>query len=188
MALSPPLVNDPQANLGFLREDARLAIIVISNEDDQSALPLDYYEQAFASLKPGRRHMMSISSYTAPHPMPQSCWVGNSQSGSAYHYISLVTHGIDEFLCNPTWSTSLGNLAMHAVAPHHTFELSRQGDNESLVVKVDGEEVSRTLAGGCFNCISGWTYSPQENEVCFCRDSRPDAGSSVQISYQGACD
>src|SRR5690606_7952311 len=42
-ALSDPLINDPNGNQGFLRPDAKLAVVVVSDEDDSSNGTVAFY-------------------------------------------------------------------------------------------------------------------------------------------------
>jgi len=77
-ALSPPLVDhadDPRTpepddgNLGFLRPDADLAIIFVTDEPDQSTshgLTPSGYISFFRSLKPGRAGMVRLHAITHP--------------------------------------------------------------------------------------------------------------------------
>ncbi len=65
-ALSSPLVDsqdDPRTpqsndgNLGLLRPAARLAVVVLADEDDHSGFPTDSYIQFLQSIKgPGMSH------------------------------------------------------------------------------------------------------------------------------------
>ncbi|MBI5528040.1 MAG: hypothetical protein HY897_17040 [Deltaproteobacteria bacterium] len=62
MALSEPLIGDEQANKGFLRRYAKLVVIMMSDEEDQSPGTVDYYVEFLKSLKgAATRELLSVS-------------------------------------------------------------------------------------------------------------------------------
>ena len=61
-ALTSPLIDPGQANAGFIRPPAALAVIVVTNEDDSSFGTTDYYARVFRSLKgKGNENLVSFS-------------------------------------------------------------------------------------------------------------------------------
>ena len=62
LALTPPNIDAGGANAGFLRANAALAIIVLTNEDDSSFGTTDHYARAFKALKgKGNENLISFS-------------------------------------------------------------------------------------------------------------------------------
>ncbi|MCP4503789.1 MAG: hypothetical protein GY822_28010 [Deltaproteobacteria bacterium] len=63
-----PLRNPPEGNVGFLREDASLYIIFVSDEDEgakQDGSPVRYYERLFEGVKgAGNENKVSVSAIT----------------------------------------------------------------------------------------------------------------------------
>ncbi len=62
LALSSPNIDPGQPNAGFIRPNAALAVIVLTNEDDLSFGTTDYYARVFKALKgKGNENLVSFS-------------------------------------------------------------------------------------------------------------------------------
>jgi len=183
-ALSAPLVNsadDPttalpnDGNLGFLRDDAKLAIIFISDEDDSSDQTVDFYESFLLGVKNGDRGMLAISAIVGPLDL-STC---PTASGSGTRYISLTQKlgGIVESICTPDWAASLTNLSSNAFGARRQFPLSAApADPAQIRVFVSGAQVT-----------AGWAYDAGSNSVIFSDGSAPPPGSTIEINYPVAC-
>ncbi|MGQ0503712.1 MAG: choice-of-anchor D domain-containing protein [Myxococcaceae bacterium] len=178
-ALSPPLVNsadDPttmeqnDGNVGFLRSEARLAIIIVSDEDDASAGQVEFYETFFKGLKkdPGRVVVSAIVG-TGPTTCPTA-------AGTGYRYLSLAnsTGGAVEPICSPNWSAALKNVSSPAFSAKKTFTLEeRPGDASQISVEIDGVPAT------------GFTYDATTNSVTV--NGNIPVGSRVKITYPLGC-
>ena len=188
MALSQPLVEDPAANLGFLREDAKLYIICVSDEQDQSKGNPDFYVDFFSSLKGFRNtEMMKVSAIVMPDPIPSGCGADSSTPGTRYIEVAQRTGGIFESLCTGDWASSLSALGIDAFAAIREFPLSRPADAGTITVEVNGNPVPQASCNDCDACTDGWVYYPDTNSVCFGADYVPDKGDRIEISYTAAC-
>lgn len=183
-ALSEPLLHsldDPRTpqsadgNGGFIRPDARLAIIFISDEEDFSSQPVPFYETYFRSLKDNDPSKLSISAVVGPRDL-SSCSTASS-SGLRYIQLAEDTGGVVESICTPNWSNSLENLSDSAFGPKRNFPLSDvPADPSKIAVRVNGADVT-----------SGWHYDAGTNSVLFDAGSAPPAGSYVEITYPLGC-
>src|SRR5690606_15773631 len=90
-ALSSPLVNSVDdsrtalpmdGNAGFLREEARLVLIFLADEEDFSPQSTAFYETFFRGLKGNDETMLSISAITGPDNL-STCPTASS-SGTRY--------------------------------------------------------------------------------------------------------
>jgi hypothetical protein len=184
-ALSPPLVNsmdDPNTsmpndgNAGFLRDDARLAIIVVSDADDQSDQQEPYYESFFRALKSNQPGWFILSAIVTPLDKQDECPTGES-SGVRYIQMAQDTGGVIENICTPDWATSLEHLAQGAFGPTTQFPLSAQPiDPTQISVSVNGQSLA-----------SGWTYNATTNAIVFDSSDAPPPGSSIDVSYPLGC-
>jgi hypothetical protein len=183
-ALSTPLVNsadDPRTSLpndgnaGFLREDAKLAVVFVSDEEDYSPQTVPFYETFFKSLKGNDPTMLSISAIVGPVALA-TCPTASS-SGTRYIALANATGGVFESICTPDWATSLANLSTSAFGPRRRFTLSETpADSAQIVVEVNGVSVAGT-----------WTYEPSSRTVIFDEASAPPSGSIVRITYPLGC-
>ncbi|HUU00678.1 MAG TPA: choice-of-anchor D domain-containing protein [Myxococcota bacterium] len=188
MALSPPLVDDPGANLGFMREDAKLYIICVSDEQDQSKGNPDFYIDFFSAIKGYRNtEMMKVSAVVMPDPIPSGCGADSSTPGTRYVEVANQTGGIFESLCAGNWAAALGNLGIDAFAAIREFPLSRPADPGTIVVTLNDQPVPKASCNDCDACTDGWVYYPDTNSVCFGADYVPDKGDKIEVSYTAAC-
>jgi len=174
MALSEPLISDPAANLGFLRDDAKLYIIILSDEEDQSKGSPDFYIDFFKSLKGYRNtEMMAISVICADNP-----------PNGRYYYVSQETGGIFESIYTADWNQALASLGFDAFAAIREFPLSRQADPGSIIVTINGTDVPMASSEGA---ADGWWYYPDTNTIYFGDDYVPEKGDRIEVNYTATC-
>lgn len=168
-----------ECNAGFLREDALLHIIAVSDEPEQSDCDLWSCESDWENLldeivaKKGSESLTKVSAVAGPRGGCMSA--GNSaEEGSGYLEIVAETGGVFLELCSD-WGASAESLA-EASVQLDTFELSHNAYEPSIVVLVNG--VERT---------SGWSFDEGTNSVVFDTDA-PDEGATVEISYGAPVD
>ncbi len=182
-ALSAPLVNqsdDPTSaqpadgNSGFLREDAKLAVVVVSDEEDFSPRTLDFYTAFFRQLKGGDPTKLSFSAVVGPKDL-STCTTASS-SGQRYMQLAQQTGGVVESICTPDWASSLGKLSLNAFGPRGTFPLSHTPEDPAqLRVTVNGQPVT------------GWSYDGAANAIVFDAAQVPPPGSVIEVSYPVGC-
>ena len=183
-ALSDPLLyqqDDPRTALandgngGFLREDAKLAIIFLSDEEDFSAQPVSFYETYFLALKGNDRSKLSINAIVGPLDLG-SCPTASS-SGSRYIQLAQATGGTVESICTPNWAASLEKLSNSAFGLNRRFRLTEEpADPSRIVVAVDGAPVT-----------AGWEYEASSNSILFERTAAPAPGAMVEVTYPLGC-
>lgn len=165
-----------ECNGSFMRPNALLHIIDVSDEPEQSAdmgaLPWDQNVQAIWDKK-GSPAMVRISAIAGP--VPDGC--SSASPGTGYAEAVAATGGVFLNICD-NWATS-ANLALLAQASvnQSTFELSGQAEEASIVVTVNG------------STRSDWTFDANRNVVVF-NGNFPAGGDRVEISYSGVagCD
>ena len=174
LALSQPLVDDPEANAGFLREDAKLYIIILSDEPDQSKGTPDFYVDFFRSLKGYRNtEMMTVSAICADNP-----------PDGRYYFVTQQTGGIFESILTADWASTLQALGFDAFAAIREFPLSRPADAGSLTVTVNGNPIPQASSSGG---ADGWTYYPDTNTIYFGDDHVPGRGDRIEVHYTATC-
>jgi hypothetical protein len=183
-ALATPLVNsadDPRTvlandgNGGFLRDDARLVLIFVTDEEDFSPQSVAYYETFFRGLKGNDSSLLSISAISGPENLA-TCPTASS-TGSRYLALARATGGVTESICTPNWAASLQKLSDSAFGPKRRFTLSQTpADAAQLGVLVNGVPVG-----------SGWTYDAASNSVVFDVGSVPPPGALIEVTYPLGC-
>jgi hypothetical protein len=179
LALSPANLAGP--NAGFLRPGALLAVVIVSDEEDQSVDPnnpanyraLNFYQSFFQSLKPNGAFIFSAIVGTS-NP---SC---TSPNGTAYYgprYIQLAqaTGGVVSSICDPNWGQSLANIGVRSFGLKKSFELSSQPVPATISVMLDGSPAAS----------GSWTYDAVNNVVNFAVE--PPSYTTISISYSVQC-
>jgi hypothetical protein len=178
-ALTDPLLSGH--NAGFLREDAALAVIVVTDEDDSSPFSAADFSTWLLGLKsdPSR---VSFSGITGPDPLGCSEWVGvdfiTAVAGTKYNQAVTLTGGIQQSICSSTFDDALQYLSLTAVGMEYRFPLSQEPSNiGQMFVAVDGVEVDY------YDGTNGWTYDPSDNHLVFHGENIPPPESDISVSY-----
>ena len=168
-ALGEPLRSGE--NAGFLRDDAKLAVIFVSDEDDHSGIAPEDYLAFLVGLKGegGARAYAIVDIGTG-------CPEG---AGRAERLIELVlgTHGLVESICAEDWSAAMAAIAADVFTFRTAFSLSAVPDGAGIEVSVDGEVADP----------STYRYDPGSNSVAFAPGHAPAPGARIEVRYTAAC-
>lgn len=188
LALTGPNLFDH--NVGFLRPDAELSIVFVSDEPEKSNLlggsapaSVDYYVDAFRAIKGFRNtHRFSASAITAGNGR---CSGPGGSAAAVGRYLAVAdrTGGVFQSICTQDWSRSLEDLSTIAFGFRSRYFLSQNPLPGSLQVFVNDIELPHTSGGGTVN----WTYDFATNSINFAPYSTPEPGSQVQIEYEIPC-
>ncbi len=186
-ALTAPLILGENAD--FLRDDANLAIIGVSDAKDQSAQTAAFYLNAFLNIKGFKRANMftfnSIGPYLASPPSPCSYDLDAPDDGRLRNMV-LNTNGVREEICTPDWARTLEQLSKIAFGYRTNFFLSSLPDltgGKEPQVSVNGVVLTKTDPRGA----TVWTYDPVANSVNFEPLYVPEPGQTLNITYQAVC-
>jgi len=158
----------------FLREDANLIMIFVSDEYDHSPMTTSDYIQQYLTIKPQEK----IKAYAVIGDPTQGCestngmWGGSAQFGSQYYDVAMHFGGNWYSICDYDWSTNMTNLAQD-ITIKSAFELSAPDPIvETIEVYVNGQLVT-----------SGWYYDSVKNWVRFEPDHIPTGGQTIRLEY-----
>jgi hypothetical protein len=185
LALTPPMIANQ--NAGFLRTDANLAVVVISDASDQSPQPVSYYQNRLINVKGFNRLSMftfsNIGPYMNPPPSASAaCQYDYDYDPSRYQQVVMATSGVRDEICNTNWSTTLQNLGRTSFGFRTQFYLNNTPDltgGHTITVKVNGVVVATGA--------STWTYDGASNTIKFTQTSTPGPGQSLEVTYTTAC-
>lgn len=209
-------VQDPLAsgdNAGFLRQDASLAIILVTDEDDYSLTippqnPIEdpmprYFTRLFGGIKgPGNDGLVTVSGIVGADPSSgsasdcnvsgaadQSCVDDDLSASAANRILAVVkgTNGIAQSICTTDFATLLGSLGQLIGGLTRRFDLSGAPLGETL--QQGSLTVVVTPPGGSPQTVpqsdqNGWHYDPTAQSVEFIGSYAPPPGSKVQITYE----
>lgn len=163
-------------NRSFVREDASLEIVFVSDEEDQSRATVAFYIDFLRSIKGERnRALFHASAIVGPRGGCTS-GAGDAEAGDRYIDVAAATGGVVGSICDSEFSTSLANIGNRAFGLRVQFFLSRIAEPGSVTV---------TDAGG--RAIPGWEFDEASNAVVFTEDSAPRPGTEFDVSYRARC-
>jgi hypothetical protein len=205
MALSSPLIDSldmpdtPEkfdGNLGFLRRDANLAIVIVSDERDHSydVAPSPTYWQDyvdfFRNIKGERRSnsMLRVHTITGGD---DGC--ATAEAGYGYNEVARATGGVIQSICASDWSATLQAIAEQAFTFERCFTLhglpgpaagvTSEDPETWLDVELNDRPYPKLSPAGNVR----WNYYAETNEICFDAYYAPRSSEVLDVSYTVAC-
>jgi len=123
-------------NHGFLRNDAYLGVVAISDEDDQSLEPT---RGEFVSFLSGLKSSTDMVEYYAiVGDAPSGCTGdgGEATAGRRYHSVTDALEGESYSICDADWSPIMSDLGITLSAADQEYFLSQEPVPSSLKVLV----------------------------------------------------
>lgn len=183
LALSSPNIDPGQPNAGFLRPNAALAIIVLTNEDDSSFGTTDYYSRVFRGLKgKGNENLVSFSVIggTIPNgcvPPGETGLYGSTADPSVrYAEVATKTGGIIGSICDASFEQTLIRIAQALNTLKRVFPLTLPPIANSISVTVNGTTIPQ-------DPVNGWQYRADTNSVVFLGNYVPPPAATVRLRY-----
>ncbi|MBM4397911.1 MAG: choice-of-anchor D domain-containing protein [Deltaproteobacteria bacterium] len=166
-------------NSHFIRPEAQLEMIVLSDEEDQSSAAPSFYIDFFKNIKGFyNSNMMHYNSIVGSSGGCTAGDGGTAAEGKRYHMVSQETNGIIGSICDMDFSKTMNEIGKVAFGLKVQFFLTRLADPPTVKVWVDGGE-----------CASGWQYDAPSNSVIF--DDKgscmPQPGQVIRIHYKTLC-
>jgi hypothetical protein len=191
--LSAPKIDDPTQNGGFLRDDAKLHVIIVSDEPDQSEGPVNLYIDFFRNLKGFHNNgLVAVSAIAAGE---NGCTLpnggGNLPGDTRYPTVVDELDGRFQSICDSDWTTMMSNLGLDSLGLRIEFFLSRAADPVTLDVCVraggatDPVCTPQTLTSD--GAATGFFYDPVSNSIVFNPGSVPPRGSRIEVHYEAYC-
>lgn len=191
-ALSSVMTTGNGPNAGFLRPDAHLLVVFVSDEDDCSdkgalnnednvacynqyfdLAPVTEFVSEMEALKDGYSKVQ-LGAIVGPE---ESSGCLDAVAGSRYIEAAKLTGGLIGNICQADWSQILYDLGLNAVGIHATFELTHGAVEGSIEVKVDDVVVPE-------GAVDGWTYDSEFYTITFNGSALPDRGAVIEATYQ----
>ncbi|RLB59079.1 MAG: hypothetical protein DRI34_03050 [Deltaproteobacteria bacterium] len=207
LALTEPLLSGD--NFGFLRDQAYLFIIFVSDEDDRSFGPEEYYVRRFEQIKDiGNDGMVTVAAVVGDVPeVPPACREQkHAEPGRRYAEVAEQSGGLALSICDDDFSVNLDALGFSAAGLKRTFTLTRAPDPRTIAVWIKttcataampGEACSESFddCGGAAAdvygraCVvkqslpDGFVYDEEANSIRFFGLALPPFGAVVQVGY-----
>lgn len=164
-------------NAGFFRETSIQSTIVISDEDDSSALvgltTPDFVSWYRSTLKPDPE--LAIYS-TIVGPAPDGC----ATAAAGYQHVDATAGigGLNWSICDSRWDELLEELAITSAGLKREFYLSETPIVETLLVEAEEDGALVTFA-----LDREYTYNPARNSITFI-DYLPQPEAEIRATYE----
>ncbi len=178
-ALSEPNISG--TNAGFMRSDARLILVFVSDENDHSTQTAAFYADYLRSLKGfGRPELLRAYALTGDDPGGCSGDDSNmAEEGTRYIAVAdfLTPEDGEHFLsiCDTDYSPLFDDIANSTFVPLDRFPLSREPVADTIRVFLDDGEAE------------GWSYLSVGNSILFDAAHIPADGGLVVVDYTVPC-
>ncbi|MBT3220566.1 MAG: hypothetical protein HN348_15885 [Proteobacteria bacterium] len=188
-ALSPVMTTG--YNTGFLRPEAELLVVIVSDEDDCSdngALDGEHQRLCYTErdrLTPVSAFVSDLRELKSSADMARfSAIVGPAEygqcddtwPGTRYLEAVALTDGQKGDICLPDWTDMLFELGLDAAGIRTSFLLTHPALPGSLEVWVDNDPVSE-------DAENGWTYDLETTSLLFHGPAIPERGSRIRCTY-----
>lgn len=163
-------------NYGFLRDDAELVIIMVSDEEDSSERPVPFYVNAFANLKaPNSGVGVTLHSIVVT---ADGCLGSFGVPGFRYIQATEALGGVVANICADSFAGEFEAIAESTFGLRDRFYPTLPPDPDTIEVRVDG-----------VTCASGWSWNNATNAVVFEQGSPcfPGFNDQVELEYDVYC-
>jgi hypothetical protein len=191
-ALTPPI--SIEENLGFLRDDAYLSMIFVSDEEDASPLPVNDYINAYRDVKGQReRDVFNASALVVLDEQECAAEVASGSSlGSRYVDVAEQNDGVMASICADDFADILTEISLRSSRLLDSFTLTKLPAVNTLEVYVlpEGSTEEEADANEAIPCDAGvWSYTTTgegdelKGVIVFDRAQMPAAQSKIIVRY-----
>ena len=176
------------ANEGFLRRDAYLLTVFVTDEEDcsdfgaldafdsdacyqqpESLVPIDEVLEDFQSLKDDPELVQVAAIMGLPWSECEEAW-----PSERYRELAIDTAGYMGDICKRRWGNMLYELGLNAGGMRSEFRLTGRAVPSSIEMLVDGVSVPSQ---------GNWTYEEENTTVFFKEKAIPPRGSVITAEY-----
>jgi len=158
------IINNPYAPT-WMRWDAALLIVFVSDEDDQSDMSVNEFTNWYVNLRPS----VFLASIVHLDPSESACNTYAMFSGQNYIDATNYFNGVIVDICSEDWTPGVTD-ASNQVEPYEWYELTYTPIEDSIRVFIDHSPNNK------------WYYDSLDNTVYF--TETPPSGAWVEIAYR----
>lgn len=179
--LSPSYLGGEGA--GFLRDDALLAIIALSNEDDYSSGSTQSFADFLETVKPPFKGFTRawVVNFIGVPSMDSTCSSGLDYKEPGLRWMDLAqkSQGRIESICNSSLAFAVDNVRKRIIELITDFKLGRKPDVATIKVYINGSLVPQSA-------VNGWEYIENGYVIRFHGTAVPAADDRIQVDFTPA--
>jgi hypothetical protein len=176
-------------NEGFVRPEAQLLTVIVSDEEDcsdggalegqdanacygqrEELTPISELVTSYRDLKPAE-NLLSVGVIVG---LPNPC--AEVIHSERYLSFARTMGGLQGNICSSDWTGMLGSIGLNAAGIREEFQLSRAAQVDTLVVLVNDVEVVE-------DPTNGWTYDVPSWTLSFHGTGIPPRGATIVVEY-----
>ncbi len=175
-------------NRGFLRPDATLEVVFLSDEEDQSpgSVPfyIDFYKSIKGFLNTSLFHAHAICGPSGGCGSSQQSGNDGADHGERYIAVQEATGGKFGSICDDDYASTLAEIGEIAFGLQVQFFLTANADPSPGSIKVWLDRGT-----GYQECTTGWEFNQPTNSVVFNETGTcmPVEGDKIKIWYKMVC-
>ncbi|MEQ8977082.1 MAG: choice-of-anchor D domain-containing protein, partial [Deltaproteobacteria bacterium] len=170
------------ANAGFLRNNATLTVILISDEEDSSPNTVASYLSDMATRPVGLPGSLRVFTITGGN---NGCQGGgtSAQATQRYPLAASQSGGFDASICSPQYNEVITQIADETFGlVRDTFQLGSNPAPGTVMVRVNGAVVPTDTG-----TVANWGVDYTTGQVVFAPGRAPATTATVEIDYTGVC-
>ncbi len=193
LIFTEPYWTEQNAPSGFLREEAVLAMLFVSDEDDLSPYGVSDYLRYFQGLKGDQGYRDSnrvvlsavVGSDKPPRDDLPSCETENGAAWYGHRYLEVAgaTGGLVESICQPDFAPIVERLGLTLSGLELDFALSDLPRLDTLEVNTYSDDTEDSLLAHLVRDVD-FTYVSDGNHIHFDEDQVPAAGVYIVAEYE----
>ena len=188
----------------FLRRDAYLYLIFVTDEEDRSSQDVRFFYRYFETVK-GVGNDGTVTTAAIMGDVPSNACAATP--GTRYKALSDLTGGEVGSICDTNFSTTLGKLARNAVGLKRKFALQAKPNISTIQVRlrypcnVPNDQIASCASVDRMACAGnpadsmnlvctprqgapdGWQYEEGGNVVFFAGESVPGLSGQIELQY-----
>lgn len=163
----------------FLRPDALLAVVTLSDEDDKSQISVDSLVTYLDQLKPrwvdgSRSWIFNFIGQIDDHCKDI---LGNYEIGLRFQQLSSASGGVAARICDNNYSEAISNINKRVLSFLTDYHLDRTPDPSSIKVLINDQSVPEDKT-------HGWEYIATGDLVRFHGAWIPKADDRISVDFQ----
>lgn len=166
----------------FLREDALLVVVFISDDQDVSLGPVSNYYEFLNDLKGENTEEKKnwISNFIGITDITDSrCRTFGNYSGIGERYIELSEYsaGVVDTICYTEFQSFMNQITTRLQSVLNEFKLENRPLVSTISVILNGQEVPQSEN-------NGWLYKSETNTLLLLGDYQPKPNDNIEIKYE----
>ncbi len=179
-------LTGPTAARGFVRAEAPLYVVCVTNGLEHSERPLGESLEALRALKPPRQPEWLHYEVVGPFSTSANCAYASQADDGRHAWLVEQTNGVKEDICTRNWAWAIPGFVMFEGWGFPFQSLSARPasvDGGGLVVRINGVELPADRAPGLRN----WQWDEATNLVRFEMLAAPQPDDVVTFTYAVVC-